>query len=122
MLVPNSLKEASLSLGAPKWRTMFSIILKTALGGVVGGVLSSIARIAGETAPLLFTAFGNRFFSTNILKPMSVLTLQIFDYARSPYDELHRQAWAGSIVLILIVFLISFLSRVFVRKLAKGVK
>ncbi len=122
LLVPDSLKEASLALGAPKWRTMFSIILKTASSGVIGGVLSSIARVAGETAPLLFTAFGNRFFSTNILKPMSVLTLQIFDYARSPYDELHKQAWAGAIVLVLIVLLISLLSRVFVRKLSKGVK
>jgi len=118
-LVPNSLKEASLALGAPKWKTMLSITLKTASGGIIGGVLSGIARVSGETAPLLFTAFGNRFFSANILKPMAVLTLQIFDYARSPYDELHKQAWAGALVLVFVVFLISLLSRFMVKKLMK---
>lgn len=122
LLVPNTLKEASLALGVPKWRTMLSVTLRTALGGVMGGILSGVARISGETAPLLFTAFGNRFFSTNILKPMAVLTLQIFDYARTPYEELHRQAWAGALVLVFIVFLISLLSRVLVRKINRGVK
>lgn len=122
LLVPDTLREASLALGAPRWRTMFSVVLKTSAGGVIGGILSSISRITGETAPLLFTAFGNRFFSTNVLKPMSVLTLQIFDYARSPYSELHMQAWAGAIVLVLLVFLLNFLSKFFTRKLIKGAK
>lgn len=122
ILVPNTLKEASLALGAPRWRTMIYVTLRTSLGGVIGGILSGIARISGETAPLLFTAFGNRFFSTNILKPISTLTLQIFEYARSPYDELHRQAWAGAIVLVFIVFLVSLLSKIIVKKLEKGVR
>ena len=110
-LVPSSLREAALALGINQFRTIVSIVLKTALPGIVTGILLAIARIAGETAPLLFTAFGNRFWHQNINQTIAALPLQIFAYAISPFDDLHRQAWAGAFVLIVMVFLISFISR-----------
>ena len=113
--VPGSLREAALALGYPRWRTSLQIVLRTALGGIVTGVLVAVARVAGETAPLLFTAFGNQFWSTNLTEPIAALPLQVFVYAISPYDEWHAQAWAGALVLIALVLLISVLARVAVR-------
>ena len=113
--VPQSLREAALALGYPRWRTSLQIVLRTALGGIVTGVLVAVARVAGETAPLLFTAFGNQFWSTNVSQPIAALPLQVFVYAISPYDEWHAQAWAGALVLIGIVLVISVLARFAVR-------
>ena len=110
-LVPDSLREAALALGYPRWRTSLSVILRTALPGIVTGALVAVARIAGETAPLLFTAFGNQFWSTALDEPIAALPLQIFAYAISPYDVWHAQAWAGALVLIVIVFIISIAAR-----------
>ncbi len=110
-LVPNSLREAALALGYPRWRTSMTVVLRTALPGIVTGALVAIARIAGETAPLLFTAFGNQFWSTALDEPIAALPLQIFAYAISPYDEWHAQAWAGALVLIVIVLIISLAAR-----------
>ena len=113
--VPPSLREAALALGYPRWRTSLQIVLRTALGGIVTGVLVAVARVAGETAPLLFTAFGNQFWSTHVTQPIAALPLQVFVYAISPYDEWHAQAWAGALVLIAIVLVISVLARFAVR-------
>jgi phosphate transport system permease protein len=113
--VPQSLREAALALGFPRWRTSLQIVLRTALGGIVTGVLVAVARVAGETAPLLFTAFGNQFFSTKLTQPIAALPLQVFVYAISPYDEWHAQAWAGALVLIALVLIISVISRFVVR-------
>jgi len=113
--VPQSLREAALALGFPRWRTSLQIVLRTALGGIVTGVLVAVARVAGETAPLLFTAFGNQFFSTKLTQPIAALPLQVFVYAISPYDEWHAQAWAGALVLIALVLVISVASRFVVR-------
>ncbi len=113
--VPQSLREAALALGYPHWRTSLQIVLRTALGGIVTGVLVSVARVAGETAPLLFTALGNQFWSSNLTKPIAALPLQIFSYAISPYDEWHAQAWAGALVLIVLVLVISILARLVTR-------
>ncbi|MFL5497218.1 MAG: phosphate ABC transporter permease PstA [Gemmatimonadaceae bacterium] len=110
-VVPTSLREAALALGYSKWRTSISIVLRTALAGIATGALVAVARIAGETAPLLFTAFGNQFWSTAVREPIAALPLQIFTYAISPYDEWHRQAWAGALVLIGIVLVISIAAR-----------
>ncbi len=113
--VPQSLREAALALGYPRWRTSLQIVLRTALGGIVTGVLVAVARVAGETAPLLFTAFGNSFWSTNLGQPIAALPLQIFTYAISPYDDWHAQAWAGALVLIALVLVISLIARVVTR-------
>jgi phosphate transport system permease protein len=113
--VPRSLREAALALGYPRWRTSLQIVLRTALGGIVTGVLVAVARVAGETAPLLFTAFGNQFWSTDPTQPIAALPLQIFTYAISPYDEWHAQAWAGAVVLITLVLLISLVARLATR-------
>ncbi|ODT02626.1 MAG: phosphate ABC transporter, permease protein PstA [Gemmatimonadetes bacterium SCN 70-22] len=114
-LVPVSLREAALALGYTRWRTSLSVVLRTALPGIVTGALVAVARIAGETAPLLFTAFGNQFWSLALDQPVSALPLQIFNYAISPYDEWHRLAWAGALVLIGIVLVISLISRFVTR-------
>jgi phosphate transport system permease protein len=103
LMVPNSVREAALALGIPRWRTTFSIVLRTATSGVITGVMLAFARVAGETAPLLFTAFGNQFWNWNVNQPTAALPLQIFAYAISPYDEWHRQAWAGALVLIIFI-------------------
>lgn len=114
-VVPTSLREAALALGYPKWRTSIAVVLRTALAGIATGALVAIARIAGETAPLLFTAFGNQFWSTSLREPIAALPLQIFTYAISPYDEWHRQAWAGALVLIVMVLIISIAARLATR-------
>jgi phosphate transport system permease protein len=114
-IVPVSLHEAALALGYPRWRTSLTIVLRTASAGIVTGALVAVARIAGETAPLLFTAFGNQFWSTSVTQPIAALPLQIFTYAISPYDEWHTLAWAGALVLIALIFAISVLARVATR-------
>lgn len=114
-LVPNSLREAALALGYTRWRTQLAVVLRTALPGIVTGALVAIARIAGETAPLLFTALGNQFWSVALDEPIAALPLQIFTYAISPYDEWHAQAWAGALVLIALVLIISLIARRFTR-------
>jgi len=114
-MVPHTLREAALALGISQARTIVGIVLKTALPGIVTGILLAIARIAGETAPLLFTAFGNRFWHQSLNQPIAALPLQIFVYAISPFDDWHRQAWAGAFVLISIVSLISLISRFVIR-------
>jgi phosphate transport system permease protein len=113
--VPQSLREAALALGYPRWRTSLQIVLRTAMSGIVTGVLVAVARVAGETAPLLFTAFGNQFWSTDLTQPIAALPLQIFTYAISPYDEWHAQAWAGALVLIALVLTISLIARLATR-------
>jgi phosphate transport system permease protein len=103
LLVPQALREASYGLGIPRWRTTLSITLRTATSGVITGIMLAFARVAGETAPLLFTAFGNQFWNLRANQPTAALPLQIFSYAISPYDEWHRQAWAGALVLIVLI-------------------
>jgi phosphate transport system permease protein len=103
LMVPNAIREAALGLGIPKWRTTLSITLRTASAGVITGCMLAFARVAGETAPLLFTAFGNQFWNLNPNQPTAALPLQIFSYAISPFDEWHRQAWAGALILIVMI-------------------
>lgn len=110
-MVPRTIKEASYALGIPHWKTIVFVVLNTAKPGIVSAVLLSIARIFGETAPLLFTAFGNRFWHRSLLDPIAALPLQIFVYAISPYEDWHKQAWTGALVLILIVYAIILISR-----------
>ena len=119
-LVPNSLKEAALALGYTRWRTSVTIVLRTALPGIVTGALVAIARIAGETAPLLFTALGNQFWSTALDEPIAALPLQIFTYAISPYETAHAQAWAGALVLIMLVLIISLVAKYVTRRKFAG--
>jgi len=107
VLVPRSYREAALALGLPQWKMIARIVLPTALRGIVTGVLLAMGRVAGETAPLLFTAFGNSHWSHSLGEPIAALPLQIFAYAISPYDDWHRQAWAGALVLIFLVFALS---------------
>lgn len=114
-LVPISMHEAALALGYSKWRTQLAVVLRTALPGIVTGALVAVARIAGETAPLLFTAFGNQFWSVSPLQPIAALPLQIYNYAISPFDDWHSQAWAGSLVLIALVLVISLAARLATR-------
>ena len=114
-LVPQTLREASLALGVSRWKTTLFVVVKTASSGIITGVLLAIARAAGETAPLLFTSFGNSFWQTSIDEPMAALPLQIFAYAISPYDDWHRQAWAGAFVLILLVFVVNLIVRYVTR-------
>ena len=116
LLVPTALREAAYGLGIPRWRTTLSITLRTATSGVITGVMLAFARVAGETAPLLFTAFGNQFWNVNINQPTAALPLQIFNYAISPYDEWHRQAWAGALVLIVMIVTAVAAVRVAVRR------
>jgi phosphate transport system permease protein len=106
-LVPGGYREAALALGISKWKTIVQIVIRTALKGIVTGVLLALARVAGETAPLLFTALGNQFWARNLTEPISALPLQIFAYAISPYDDWHRQAWAGALVLLVLVLSIN---------------
>jgi len=115
-LVPNSLREAALALGYPRWRTSLTVVVRSAGAGIVTGCLVAVARVAGETAPLLFTALGNQFFSTDIFGAMAALPLQIYVYAIGPYDEWHRQAWAGALVLILMVLLLGTMARLVARR------
>lgn len=103
LLVPNSLREAAYGLGVPRWRMTLSIVLRTATSGIITGVMLAFARVAGETAPLLFTAFGNQYWNWRLDQPTAALPLQIFTYAIAPYDDWHRQAWAGALVLIVLI-------------------
>lgn len=111
LLVPSALREGALALGATRGRAVFSIIVPAALPGIVTGIVLALARIAGETAPLLFTSFNNRFFSTDLRQPMASVTVQVFTYAISPYEDWHRQAWAGALVLVMLVLVCSVLTR-----------
>ena len=115
-LVPNSLREAALALGYPRWRTCLTVVVRTAGSGIMTGCLVAVARVAGETAPLLFTALGNQFFSTNLFGAMAALPLQIYVYAIGPYDEWHRQAWAGALVLIMMVLILGTVARLVARR------
>ena len=114
-LVPNGYREAALALGIAKWRTIVQIVMRTALKGIVTGVLLALARVAGETAPLLFTALGNRFWTHKLTDPIAAMPLQIFEYAKSPYNDWHRQAWAGALVLLLLVLFVNAGVRVLPR-------
>jgi phosphate transport system permease protein len=121
LMVPHSIREAALGLGVPNWRSVLSITLKTALPGVITGCMLAFARVAGETAPLLFTVLGNQFWSTNLNQPIAALPLQIYVYSQSAYDEWHRLAWAGALVLIvLIVVAVSLVRFVTTRGVLKG--
>jgi len=115
LLVPNGYREASLALGINRWKTIVHIVMKTASKGIITGILLALARIAGETAPLLFTAFGNRFWNHDLAEPIAALPLQIFTYAISPYDDWHRQAWAGALVLVVGIFVINVMVRFLTR-------
>lgn len=117
LLVPSSMREGALALGATRARAVFTVVLPAALPGIVTGVLLALARIAGETAPLLFTSFNNRFFSADLTQPIASLTVQVFTYAISPYPDWHRQAWAGALVLVVLVMLCSLLARFATRRL-----
>ncbi len=114
-LVPTSLREASLALGVPLWRTTLKVTLRSALKGVMTGILLAIARIAGETAPLLFTALGNQFWGGKLTEPIAAMPLQIFNFAISPYEDWHRLAWAGALVLVTLMFGLSLTARFFGR-------
>src|SRR6266516_3022255 len=114
-LVPNGYREAALALGIAQWRTIVQIVVRTALKGIITGILLALARVSGETAPLLFTAFGNRFWNHSLSDPIAALPLQIFSYAILPYEDWHRQAWAGALVLLLLVTLINVSVRVLTR-------
>jgi phosphate transport system permease protein len=117
LLVPGTMREGALALGATRARAVFTVVLPSALPGIITGVVLALARIAGETAPLLFTAFSNRFFSTKLGQPVATLTVMVYTYAISPYKDWHRQAWAGALVLITIVLLCSLLARFATRRL-----
>jgi phosphate transport system permease protein len=114
--VPHAIREAALGLGVPKWRTAVSVSLRTASPGIITGCMLAFARVAGETAPLLFTAFGNQFWSLKLSEPIAALPLQIYIYAISPYDEWHRLAWAGSLVLIVLIMVSVTLVRIFANR------
>jgi len=118
-LVPPTLREGALALGATRSRAAFTVMLPAALPGIMTGILVSLARIAGETAPLLFTSFSNRYWSTSLTQPIASLTVQVYTYAISPYEDWHRQAWAGAFVLVAVVFTFSALSRVVTRRLER---
>jgi phosphate transport system permease protein len=115
-LVPNSLREAALALGYPRWRTSLSIVVRTTMPGIVTGSLLAVARVAGETAPLLFTALGSQYMSLDLDQPMAALPLTVFTYATGPYEEWHRYAWAAALVLILVVFVLSVGARLAIRR------
>jgi phosphate transport system permease protein len=121
-LVPGSLREASLALGVANWRTSLRVILRTALGGIVTASLLAVARAAGETAPLLFTSLNNQYWNLNPGQPTASLTVQIFNYAVSPYEDWHAKAWTASLVLLLVVGLLNIVSRVLTRSRFKGAR
>jgi phosphate transport system permease protein len=110
-LVPQSLREAGLALGVPRWKVILSIVLRTGLGGIITGVMLAIARATGETAPLLFTAFNNRFWSASLNKPIASLPVQIFTYAVAPYEEWHDQAWSAALILLFVVLILNLSAR-----------
>jgi phosphate transport system permease protein len=118
-LVPNALREAASALGSPKWKVIVMVSYRAAIQGMVTGIMLAVARIAGETAPLLFTALGNRFWSLSLDQPMASLPVFIFDYARAPYDDWNRQAWTGALVLLMLVATVSGLMRLTTRRIAR---
>ena len=118
LLVPGTMREGALALGATRARAVFTVVLPAAAPGIVTGIVLALARIAGETAPLLFTSFNNRFFSSDLTQPISSLPVQVFTYAISPYEDWHRQAWAGALVLVSIVLVCSLLARFATRKMS----
>jgi phosphate transport system permease protein len=118
-LVPSTLREGALALGATRARAVFTVVVPAALPGILTGILLALARIAGETAPLLFTALNNRFWTTDVRQPISTLTVQVFVYATAPYQDWHRQAWAGALVLVTMVFVCSLLARVATARMEK---
>jgi len=121
LMVPQTIREAALGLGVPQWRTTLSVTLRTASSGVITGIMLAFARVAGETAPLLFTAFGNQFWNVKFSQPTAALSLQVYNYAISPYDDWHRMAWAGALVLIvMIIGTISIVRLLASRGLLKG--
>jgi phosphate transport system permease protein len=113
--VPQSLREAGLALGAPRWRVVLQVVVPTARTGIATAVVLAVARAAGETAPLLLTALGNLFFSTDLLKPISALPIQIYQYAASPYDDWHIKAWGSSLVLVGVIAVLSLALRLATR-------
>ncbi|MFL6208614.1 MAG: phosphate ABC transporter permease PstA [Pyrinomonadaceae bacterium] len=115
-LVPHSLREAALALGAPQWRVTIGVVLPAAASGIATGAMLAVARVSGETAPLLFTAFGSRFFNLYLDQPTASLTVQIYNYAISPYDEWHAQAWAATLVLMTLILIINIAVRFFTRQ------
>lgn len=115
-LVPDSLREAALALGVPKWRATLRVVLRTAAPGIATGLMLAIARVAGETAPLLFTTLNNRFWSSNLMKPMASMPVQIYTYAVSPYEDWHRQAWAAALVLVGMVLVLNLIARLIVAR------
>jgi phosphate transport system permease protein len=118
-LVPSALKEGALALGATRARAVFTVVLPAALPGIITGILLALARIAGETAPLLFTALNNSYFSTELRQPIATLTVQVFTYANSPYEDWYRQAWAGALVLVTIVLVCSVAARIATARMDK---
>jgi phosphate transport system permease protein len=114
-LVPNSYREAGLALGIPQWKTTMQIVVRTAFRGIITGILLAIARVAGETAPLLFTALGNRFWSTSLNQPIASLTVFIYDYAKAPFEDWNNQAWTAALVLIILISTLSIAVRVVTR-------
>jgi phosphate transport system permease protein len=119
LLVPSTLREGALALGATRARAVFTVVVPAALPGIMTGILLALARIAGETAPLLFTSFNNRFWSHDLRQPIATLTVQIFTYAIAPYQDWHRQAWAGALVLVTVVLLCSLVARVATARLER---
>jgi phosphate transport system permease protein len=121
LMVPQTIREAALGLGIPQWRTTVSVTLRTATSGVITGIMLAFARVAGETAPLLFTAFGNQFWNLKLNQPTAALSLQVYTYAISPYEQWHKQAWAGALVMIAIIMgTIAIVRVVASRGLLKG--
>jgi len=120
LLVPHALREGALALGATRARAVFTVIIPAALPGIITGVVLALARIAGETAPLLFTSFNNAFFSTSLMQPISSITVQVFTYAISPYEDWHRQAWAGALVLVSIVLICSMAARIAAARVSRA--
>jgi phosphate transport system permease protein len=118
-LVPAGLREGALALGASRSRAIFTVIVPAALPGILTGILVALARVAGETAPLLFTSFNNRFWTTNLGQPIASLTVQVFTYAISPYEDWHRQAWAGAFLLVMMILALSMIARFAVRRLER---
>ena len=119
-LVPVHIREAGLALGLPRWKVTLRIVLRGSMGGIATGVMLAVARVAGETAPLLFTAFSNRFWNRGLDQPTASLPVQIYTYAISPYEDWHRQAWAGALVLVLFVFVLNLTTRLVLRRQTGG--
>jgi phosphate transport system permease protein len=121
-LVPDSLREAALALGVPRWRAILWVVLRTAAPGIATGVMLAVARVAGETAPLLFTAFNNRFWNEGLTQPIASMPVQIFTFAVAPYEDWHRQAWAGALTLVALVLVLNLAARLLVRHRVQGAR